>query len=241
MSWRRLGSDGNWPNLFKKNGITVREFFPTNCGFHFNWSNDFRDRFAGTPIKSCRVTVGEKAIFGDLVITDYGVEGTPIYAHSESLQEQIRVNAYGIISLDFHPQVQLESLIERLSLKRSKMPLPNYLRKNGKLSAVKASLLWKFLDVEVFRKPKSLGRKIKCVVLKTQNGQPIERATSSGGGVKFTEVDDFLMLRAYPGVFVAGEMPDWNAPTGGYLINGCLALGRHAGLGAIKWMRNTFN
>ena len=126
------------------------------------------------------------------------MEGTPIYAHSESLQEQIRVNGYGIISLDLHPHVQLESLIERLSLKRSKISLANYLRENGKLSAVKASLLREFLDVEVFRKPKALGRKIKCLVLKTQNSQPIERAISSGGGVKFTEVDDFLMLRAYP-------------------------------------------
>ena len=241
MSWPRLGSDGNWLHLFKKNGIAVREFFPTNCGFHFDWSNVFRDRFAGTPVKSCKVTVGKKTISGDLVITDYGMEGTPIYAHSETLQEQIRVNGYGVISLDLHPPIQLESLIERLSYKRSKISLPNYLRKNGKLSAVKASLLREFLDEDVFRKPKALGRKIKCLVLKTQKSQPIERAISSGGGVKFTEVDDFLMLKAYPGVFVAGEMLDWNAPTGGYLINGCLALGRQAGLGAIKWTRDAFN
>ena len=95
--------------------------------------------------------------------------------------------------------------------------------------------------MEVFRKPKALERKIKRLVLKTQNSQPIERAISSGGGVKFTEVDDFLMLRAYPGVFVAGEMLDWNVRTGGNSINGCLALGRQAGLGAIKWTRNAFN
>ena len=155
MSWPRLGSDGNWLNLFKKNGIAVREFFPTNCGFHLDWSNVFRDRFAGTPIKSCRVTVGEKAIFGDLVITDYGVEGTPIYAHSENLQEQIRANGQGIISLDLHPNIHLETLIKRLSFKAPKISLSNYLRKNGKLNAVKTSLLREFLSEEDFRDPKS--------------------------------------------------------------------------------------
>ena len=115
------------------------------------------------------------------------------------------------------------------------------MRKNGKLNAVKTSLLREFLSGEDFRDPKILGRKIKSLVLKTQKSQPIERAISSGGGVKFSEVDDFLMLKSYPGIFVAGEMLDWNAPTGGYLINGCLALGRQAGLGAIKWTRDHFN
>ena len=241
MSWPRLGSDGNWLNLFKKNGIAVREFFPTNCGFQFDWSNIFRDRFAGTPIKSCSLTVDKKTIFGDLIITDYGVEGTPIYAHSENLQDQIRSNGHGIISLDLHPNIHLERLINRLSFKASKISLSNYLRKNGKLNAVKASLLREFLSEEDFRDPKTLGRKIKSLVLKTQKSQPIERAISSGGGVKFSEVDNFLMLKSYPGIFVAGEMLDWNAPTGGYLINGCLALGRQAGLGAIKWTRDHFN
>ena len=155
MSWPRLGSDGNWLNLFKNNEIAVREFFPTNCGFHLDWSNVFRDRFAGTPIKSCRVTVGEKTIFGDLVITDYGVEGTPIYAHSESLQDQIRANGHGIISLDLHPNIDLERLIKRLSFRASKISLSNYLRKNGKVNAVKASLLREFLSEEDFRDPKS--------------------------------------------------------------------------------------
>jgi hypothetical protein len=169
------------------------------------------------------------------------VEGTPIYAHSESLQEQIRANGQGIISLDLHPNIHLERLIKRLSFRASKISLSNYLRKSGKVNAVKASLLREFLSEEDFRDPKTLGRKIKSLVLKTQKSQPIERAISSGGGVKFSEVDDFLMLKSYPGIFVAGEMLDWNAPTGGYLINGCLALGRRAGLGAIKWTRDHFN
>lgn len=241
MSWPRLGSDGNWLNLFKKNGITVREFFPTNCGFHFDWSNIFRERFSGSPIKSCRVTVDGKAILGDLVITDYGLEGTPIYAHSEPLQEQIRTNGYGKITIDLHPHINIESLIERLSSKKSKISLSSYLRKTAKLNAIKASLLREFLNEETFKEPNLLGREIKSLVLKTEKSQPIERAISSGGGVKFTEVDDVLMLKAYPGIFLAGEMLDWNAPTGGYLINGCLALGRQAGLGAIKWIRDTFN
>ena len=240
-SWPRLGSDANWLNLFQERGIAVKQFFPANCGFNFCWSNVFLDGFVGTPIKSCSVTVEGTTISGDLVITKYGMEGTPIYAHSETLQEQIKSTGYGIISLDLYPGQDVDRLIKRLSPRNPKISLSNYLRKNGNLSPVKASLLREFLDDQSFKNPQKLAKKIKKLSLKTQKSQPIERAISSGGGVKFSEVDEHLMLKSHPGIFVAGEMLDWNAPTGGYLINCCMALGRHAGFGAINWLHGTSN
>jgi uncharacterized flavoprotein (TIGR03862 family) len=240
-SWPRLGSDANWLKLFEERRIAVKQFFPSNCGFSFDWSHVFLDRFAGLPIKSCSVTVDGITISGDLVITAYGMEGSPIYAHSEALQKQIKVNGYGLISLDLYPDKPVDELVTRLTTRNPKISLSNYLRKNGNLSPIKASLLREFLDDQSFKNPRILAKKIKNLSLKTQESQPIDRAISSGGGVKFTEVDEHLMLKAYPGIFVAGEMLDWNAPTGGYLINCCMALGRQAGAGANKWMQRISN
>ena len=135
-----------------------------------------------------------------------------------------------------YPDKPVDELVTRLTTRNPKISLSNYLRKNGNLSPIKASLLREFLDDQSFKNPRILAKKIKNLSLKTQESQPIDRAISSGGGVKFTEVDEHLMLKAYPGIFVAGEMLDWNAPTGGYLINCCMAVGRQAGAGANNWM-----
>ena len=235
-SWPRLGSDGKWGKPLHRKGITLTPLQPANCGFDVAWSDFFAETFAGQPMKSCRLSLGGVSIPGDFVVTTSGVEGGAIYALSAPLRDQITAKGAAMLLLDLTPGRSLERLTESLSRPRGKRSLSKHLLQATGLSGVKASLLRERLPVSTFDNPQTLAKAIKSLGLVLTAPKPISEAISTAGGVDFEEVDERLMLTKLPGVFVAGEMLDWEAPTGGYLLTGCLATGRAAGLGAAAWL-----
>ncbi|MGZ8226309.1 MAG: TIGR03862 family flavoprotein [Methylococcaceae bacterium] len=242
-SWARLGSTGAWVPLLIQQGIEVAPLKPANCGFEVNWSEHFHSHFAGQPLKSVRLsfTHSEGCEFsqqGEIMITADGVEGGLIYAASALLREAIAVNGFALIHLDLTPERDLPSLIKKLSAPRGKLSLANYLRKRLNIDGVKANLLREILTPQDLDDPAKLCASIKALPIKLMAARPLDEAISSAGGVTFEALDEHLMTRALPGVFCAGEMLDWEAPTGGYLLSQCFASGRAAGLGALAWLQH---
>ena len=235
-SWPRLGSDGKWGKPLHRKGITLAPLQPANCGFDVAWSPYFAENFAGQPLKSCRLSVGDVTVPGDFVVTNTGVEGGAIYSLSAPLREQINAKGAAMLLLDLTPGRSLERLTESLSRPRGKRTLSKHLLQATGLSGAKASLLRDRLPVSVFDNPNTLAKAIKSLGLVLTAPRPIAEAISTAGGIEFGELDERLMLKKLPGVFVAGEMLDWEAPTGGYLLTGCFATGRAAGLAAAAWL-----
>jgi uncharacterized flavoprotein (TIGR03862 family) len=241
-SWARLGSDGAWVPLLRERGVTVAELRPANCGFEVGWSEHFRARFAGQPVKSVAagldqsdgVTHREQ---GELVVTEHGVEGGLIYALSAQLRDAIAATGEAVIRLDLAPGRELERLTAELSRPRGGRSLANQLRARAGIEGVKAGLLREVLSAETLADPARLAKAIKGLPLRLVAPRPLDEAISSAGGVAFDALDARLMLRSLPGVFCAGEMLDWEAPTGGYLLTACFASGRAAGLGANAWLK----
>ncbi|MBI4731077.1 MAG: TIGR03862 family flavoprotein [Chloroflexi bacterium] len=241
-SWPQTGSTGAWIPLLTGRGVRVAPLKPSNCGFDVAWTEHFRSRFAGAPLKSVVLTFSsaDGILFqqqGEFIVTETGVEGSLIYACSALLRDEIEASGLAILHLDLAPGWTHERLVERLSRPRGSRSISSHLEKAVGLRGVKAGLLWEFVPKADFADPERLVRAIKNLPLRLTAARPLEEAISSAGGVDFAALDERLMLRLLPGFFCAGEMLDWEAPTGGYLLTACFASGRAAGLGALAWVR----
>jgi uncharacterized flavoprotein (TIGR03862 family) len=235
-SWSRLGSDGAWVPWLQEAGAEVEPLKPANCGFDVDWSPHFRERFEGHPIKSVVLTFGEFRQQGEFIVTKEGVEGGLIYAASALLRDEIEARGTAVMMLDLAPDRSFEWLVEKLSKPRGSRSLANHLERTVGIKGVKAGLLREFLTQEDFIRAERLAHSIKNLSVPLIATRPLDEAISTAGGVRFESLDKSLMLRPMPGVFCAGEMLDWEAPTGGYLLTACFASGYVAGLGVLKWM-----
>ena len=233
-SWPRLGSDGAWAPWLEAQGASVSPFRPANVGFDVAWSALFRDRFAGQPLKGVAVTHGDRTARGEAMIARYGIEGGAIYALSAALRTTVETAGRAEIQIDLKPDVAIGKLTDRLSKPRGKASLSNHLRKVVGLEPAAVALLYEAGPLPA--SPRALAERIKAMPLTLTGVQGLERAISSAGGVVLDGVDERLMLDARPGVFVAGEMLDWEAPTGGYLLQASFASGVVAALGVIDWL-----
>jgi uncharacterized flavoprotein (TIGR03862 family) len=241
-SWARLGSDGAWAALLSARGIDVAPLQPANCGFDVGWSEHFRTRFAGQPVKpviaSCIGIDGSEHVRqGEFVVTAGGVEGSLIYALSAVLRDRIARDGAASLTLDLAPGKSLERLIDEIGQPRGARSLSSHLQSKVGIAGVKAGLLRELVAKDDFNDARLLAQAIKALPVSLVAARPIDEAISSAGGVRFEALDTQLMARQMPGVFCAGEMLDWEAPTGGYLLTACFASGRHAALGALAWLQ----
>lgn len=234
-SWPRVGSDGSWAAIFAAAGLDVSALKPTNCGLHVNWSPTFAERFAGVPVKNTRVSVGETSARGDLMITDRGLESGPIYMVSSVARDAIDHSGRCTLFLDLHPDLTAGAIAARLSSRRTKDSATNFLRRSLGLSPVAIALLREATGNELPIDSMQFASLIKAVPLTIESVAPLARAISTAGGLAFHELDDQFMIRALPGTFVAGEMLDWEAPTGGYLLQASFSTAVAAAQGAIAW------
>nr|WP_293394670.1 TIGR03862 family flavoprotein [Nevskia sp.] len=240
-SWRRLGSDGRWVPLLTEKGVDVAPLAPSNCGFESRWSDILRSRCAGQPVKPVAARLspeqGGDAEFrqGEFIITGVGVEGSLIYALSPALREAISAHGVARLELDLMPGVSLAAISERLAKPRGSQSMAKHLHRAG-IDGVKASLLRECAPEEAFADPASLAAQIKTLTVPLHATRPIDDAISTAGGVRFEALDARLMVLQRPGTFCAGEMLDWEAPTGGYLLTACFASGRTAAQGALDWL-----
>lgn len=235
-SWSKLGSDGAWVPLLTGRGAEVAALKPANCGFDVAWTPHFSERHAGQPIKPVIASVGALRQQGEFNITASGIEGGLIYAVSAALRDALEHDGKAVLQLDLAPGRSLEKLTAELSRPRGRDSLANHLRRRAGIEGVKAGLLRELCPAETFDSPSRLAAAIKALPLPVVATRPIDEAISTAGGLTFSELDEHLMLRKLPGVFSAGEMLDWEAPTGGYLLTACLATGRAAGEGARDWL-----
>ncbi|GAB4464583.1 MAG: TIGR03862 family flavoprotein [Anaerolineales bacterium] len=235
-SWRRLGSDGAWVDWLRQAGAEVEPLRPSNCGFDVAWSEHFREKFDGHPVKSVVLSFGKFCQQGEFIITKEGVEGGLIYSASAMMRDEIEATGRAVMYLDLKPDRTLEWLKEKLSRPRGKRSLSTFLEKTLGIKGVKAGLLREFVSKEDFRNPERLAGFIKALPVPLIAPRPLDEAISSAGGVRFESLDERLMLRALPGVFCAGEMLDWEAPTGGYLLTACFSSGYAAGNGLLEWL-----
>jgi len=239
-SWPQLGSDGAWVPLLRAQGAEVLALAPANCGFDVDWSAAFAQRFAGTPVKP-----GWLALAGDLamqqgeyVVTATGVEGSLVYALSARIRERIAREGEAIVLLDLAPGRSRERLARELGRPRGRRSVSEHLRRSAGIEGVRAGLLRELVPDLAELPPAELAARAKAAPLRLRRARPLAEAISSAGGLALESLDDALMLRARPGVFCAGEMLDWEAPTGGYLLTGCVATGRRAGRGVLEWFED---
>jgi uncharacterized flavoprotein (TIGR03862 family) len=235
-SWPRLGSDGDWIKALAACGIRIAQLQPSNCGFAVRWSDVLRSRFEGTPVKRIALSFDRVRIAGEAVITATGLEGGAVYALSATLREAIAKRGQAIIAVDLRPDLTTARLAERLSAPRGKQSLATFLRKTVKLSPVAIGLLHEGAESLASMTATDLAERIKALPITLVAPAPIATAISSAGGVMFDELDADFMLRRRPGTFVAGEMLDFEAPTGGYLLQAAFATGIAAGRGAVRWL-----
>jgi len=239
-SWPRLGSDGSWVDMLASKGIAVTPLRPSNSGFTVNWSGIFRDRFEGQPLKRIALSFGQHSIRGEALITRIGIEGGAIYALSSVLREAIATTGGAVLHIALRPDLAATDLSGRLAAPRGKQSLSTFLRKAAGLSppaigllqeaAAQASLKLTTLDAA------ALAALINAVPVRLTGTTSIERAISTAGGIALEDLDDQFMLRRRPGSFAAGEMLDWEAPTGGYLLQASFATGAAAARGALAWL-----
>lgn len=236
-SWPRLGSTGDWVPLLSGAGVAVRPLAAANCGFLVDWSEVFRTRFEGQPLKRIAAMFGGQRVRGEALVTATGIEGGAIYALSGALRDAIAEDGGAQLHIDLRPDMTVEAIAVRLGKARGKQSLATFLRKAVGLSPLEIGLLHETARSRIADlAPEAVAPLIKAVPIRLTAAAPIATAISSAGGVTWDEVDANLMLRARPGVFVAGEMLDWEAPTGGYLLQGCLATGAQAGRGVLDWL-----
>lgn len=240
-SWARLGSDGAWLPLLTQRGIAVQPLLPANCGFDVGWSEYFSSRHAGQPLKAVTLSYTDaegklQCRQGDLMVTESGLEGGLIYAVSAALRDQTASKGKALIHLDLMPGKELPRLIAEIAHPRGARSMSSHLQSRANIKGVKTALLRELVPPEDFANPASLAAAIKAVPVRLIATRPLDEAISSAGGVAFEALDERLMLRDLPGVFCAGEMLDWEAPTGGYLLTACFASGRSAGLGALGYL-----
>ncbi|MEP3628548.1 MAG: TIGR03862 family flavoprotein [Hyphomicrobiales bacterium] len=236
-SWSRLGSDGAWAEPFNGQGVELADFQPSNCGFDCAWDEHFSSRFEGEPVKNVTLTVDGKSVRGDFVVTKTGIEGGVVYTQSAAIRDRL-LSGQGEITLDLLPDVKHGKLTNAFARDRGKNSFSNHARKVARLKGVKLGLLRLCApDLDV-NNAEDVASQLKALKLPVTAARPIDEAISTAGGVMFDALDEHLMLKTREGTFVAGEMLDWDAPTGGYLITACLATGRRAGRGALEWLSN---
>ncbi|MFA5370637.1 MAG: TIGR03862 family flavoprotein [Sideroxydans sp.] len=236
-SWQELGSDGAWLPLLAQHNIEITPLRPANCGFDVTWSPHFREHFSGQPLKSVAATFGALRIPGECIITAHGIEGGLIYSLSAALRDEIEANGHSTLHLDLLPDWSDTRVRNEVQHPRGSRSLGSHLQSRLGLKGVKANLLREVLNGEQMHSPALLARTIKALPLRLISPRSISEAISTAGGVKFEALDRNLMLRQMPGVFCAGEMLDWEAPTGGYLLTACFASGRAAGKGVMEWLQ----
>ncbi|WP_374555813.1 TIGR03862 family flavoprotein [Aquitalea pelogenes] len=240
-SWKKLGSDGSWLPVLAERGVAVRDLLPANCGFDCNWSSHFADKFAGEPLKSVLLEFTDLAGHtvrktGECVVTRHGVEGNLIYAFSAPIRDSLLANGSATVYLDLLPQKSAGQVAAEVKHPRGSRSLSSHLQSRLNLKGVRAGLLRECLSKEAFNDMDQLAAGIKRLPLTMHATRPIDEAISTAGGVRLEALDAGLMLKDMPGVFCAGEMLDWEAPTGGYLLTACLASGRAAGQGMLDWL-----
>ncbi|MDR9764301.1 TIGR03862 family flavoprotein [Rhizobium redzepovicii] len=235
-SWPRLGSDARWLPWLSEKGVEIDAFEPANCGFAVGWSQNFRERFAGEPVKSVVATSEAGTFPGEFVITAGGIEGSLVYAHAASLRDRLLNRDSAALTLDLAPGRTVERLDRDLTRQDAKSSFTNRLRKGAGLDGVKAALLRELAPERDRTDPGRLAGLIKALSVPVLETRPIAEAISSAGGIRWSGIDGGFMLKALPGTFVAGEMLDWEAPTGGYLLTACLATGRAAARGIEAWL-----
>ncbi|MDH1258542.1 MULTISPECIES: TIGR03862 family flavoprotein [Pseudomonas] len=240
-SWSRLGSDGAWMLPLEQRGVDLAPLQPSNCGFEVQaWSELMVSKFAGAPLKNIAIGLNDDIPrLGECVITATGIEGSLIYALSAPIREEINRYGAAVIHIDLLPGRPVDKLQAALSKPRGSRSMAKHLHSQVGIDGVKAALLRELTDAETFADPALLARAIKALPLTLVKTRPLDEAISSAGGVRFEAMDERLMLKALPGVFCAGEMLDWEAPTGGYLLTGCFASGRAAGLGIVQWFKSS--
>jgi uncharacterized flavoprotein (TIGR03862 family) len=236
-SWPRLGTDGGWSAVLAEQGVRLSTLRPANCGFEVAWSAHLRERFAGAPVKTASLSFGAQTVRGEFVVSAKGIEGSAVYALSAALRDAIEAQGAATLLIDLLPDRSLEQLRAALSRPRGKASLASHLRKAAGIEGVKAALLRETADAQTLADPARLAAQLKALPLTLTAPCPLAEAISTAGGVAFDELDAQFMLRRLPGVFVAGEMLDWEAPTGGYLLSACLATGRAAGRGLAGFLQ----
>ncbi|MDO9057727.1 MAG: TIGR03862 family flavoprotein [Bradyrhizobium sp.] len=239
-SWPRLGSDGGWAETLGAKGVTISPLRPANCGFTVAWSDIFRDRFEGQPLKGIALSFGSHTVRGEAIITRTGIEGGAIYALSADLREAILDTGQATLHIALRPDLVIKDLVARLSAPKGKQSFSNWLRRAAHLSPVGIGLLQEAAAKSGASlsslSPEKLAGLINAVPVQLNGVAPIARAISTAGGIAFDELDTDFMIRRLPGVFAAGEMLDWEAPTGGYLLQASFATGAAAGRGVLKWL-----
>ena len=233
-SWPRLGSNGAWRDILKHRGVEVTPLRPANCGFVVEWSAVFRSAFAGQPLKSIALSFAGRTVRGEAMVSAYGIEGGGVYALSAALNEEIVAKGSAVLEIDLRPEMSLADIAAKLLAAKRGQSIANILRKALHLPPVAINLLREAHGVHLPAAPEALARAVKSLPLKLVAPAPIERAISTAGGIALGELDDNLMLCKMHGVFAAGEMLDWDAPTGGYLLTACFATGVAAANGAIQ-------
>ena len=244
-SWARLGSDGAWVPLLEQIGVAVAPLVPSNCGFDTGWSAHFSEKYAGAPLTTVAISARDaNGVMtrrrGQFVITATGVEGSLMYALSAPLRDQIASAGSSTIYLDLAPDFSADKVAAEVTRPRGSRSMASHLQSRLGIKGVKSGLLHECLSKQIYADPAQLAAAIKMLPLVLKCARPLDEAISSAGGVRFDALDaSGAMLRALPGVFVAGEMLDWEAPTGGYLLTACFASGRAAGDAALQWIART--
>lgn len=234
-SWPNLGSDGLWTSLFESKNIPVSALRPANCGFHVEWTDIFRGKFSGQPLKSISITFENRTVAGEIMISAKGIEGGAIYALSSLLRQSLEQHKETILKIDLRPTLTTDTITKKLNQPRGKLSFSNYLQRTLGLDALSINLLRESDRLVADYTPERLASLIKSVPVRLESPFPVDRAISSAGGIKLEALDKNLMLKELPGVFACGEMLDWEAPTGGYLLQASFATGLAAAKGIINY------
>ena len=239
-SWPRLGSDGGWVGTLVASGVLVTPLLPSNCAFGVQWSPVFRERHAGSPLKGIALSFGGASVRGEIILTQTGMEGGPVYALSAALREEIHAHGSAVLFVALRPDMPTSELTTRLSAPRGKSSLATHLRKKLNLTPAGIGLMQEAAlalgDALTLMPMDELAINVNSVPVLLTGVAPIARAISTAGGISFGELDADFMIRRLPGVFAAGEMLNWEAPTGGYLLQASFSTGAAAGRGALKWI-----
>lgn len=241
-SWKRLGSDAAWVPWLREFGVDVKEFQASNSGFEVTWSDFFKREYAGSPLHGVGIRIKNSKNDwvikkGEIIVADYGLEGTSIYALSGPLRDIIHQQGFAEIQIDLLPEKSAEQIFEKINKPQGKNSASNFIRKALHLFPVKIALLRELLGANWLADKTQLAQQIKALPMRLQATRPLDEAISCAGGVDWQSVDSHLMLNNLPGVFCAGEMLNWEAPTGGYLLTACFATGRAAGNGVVNYLQ----
>lgn len=234
-SWPKLGSDGAWQDTLREKNIDLTPLEPANCGFDIVWSDYLKEHFAGAALKNIAATFEGMTQQGEAIVTTHGIEGGLIYTLSASLRSEIMQNGQAILKIDLLPIHGVTDIANKLAMRGSRS-LSSHLKSSLGLSKIKIALIQECLEARERNDPAILAMKVKALPLFLKSPRPITEAISTAGGIKLAALDDNLMVKSHPGLFCAGEMLDWEAPTGGYLLTACFASGYAAGKGAAKWL-----